>query len=272
MNMLKRTLLTAILLAAVAAPASATWSVIAIDTRTGVVVIASATCVLQANLERFPAKGLMDIQAVIAPGRGVAAAQAGVDRTRANQTLIYKELLKGTAPAAIIELLRQDPGIDRRQFGVVDLQGRSAGFSGAGNGKVSLDRQGSAEGGAIVYSVQGNILTSERVVTEAAAAFERASGELSDRVMAAMEAADREGGDSRCTCQSEPVPAGPCETRTAHVAYILLAGPKDANVATHNDGAYSMFIDVTDQNVAPGESVNPVKTLRMRYDARRRQR
>ena len=52
---------------------SATWSVIAIDTRTGQIVIASATCVPQASLRDFPADGLMDIQAIIVPGVGVAA-------------------------------------------------------------------------------------------------------------------------------------------------------------------------------------------------------
>ena len=41
---------------------SATWSVIAIDARTGQIVIASATCVPQGRFPAFPAKGLMDLQ------------------------------------------------------------------------------------------------------------------------------------------------------------------------------------------------------------------
>ena len=57
-------------------PAFATWSVIAVDRSSGTVVIASATCVLQASLEKFPAKDLRDIQAIVVPGIGVAAAQA----------------------------------------------------------------------------------------------------------------------------------------------------------------------------------------------------
>ncbi len=40
---------------------SATWSIIAVNMRTGRVVISSATCVAQGRLERFPANGLMDI-------------------------------------------------------------------------------------------------------------------------------------------------------------------------------------------------------------------
>ncbi|HSL69091.1 MAG TPA: DUF1028 domain-containing protein, partial [Longimicrobiales bacterium] len=144
---------------AVPARAWATWSVIAVDRATGRIVIASATCVSQANLERFPSRGLMDVQAIVVPGLGIAAAQAGVDRTRANQMLIYQELKKGTHPAVIIQLLMADSSIQRRQFGIVDLQGRFAGFSGARNGNASLDVQGQVTGTQIFYSIQGNILT-----------------------------------------------------------------------------------------------------------------
>ncbi|MGH7620593.1 MAG: hypothetical protein ACREPM_25545, partial [Gemmatimonadaceae bacterium] len=83
--------------------AFATWSVIAVDLATGRVVIASATCV-----DRDDAF-LMGIQAVIVPGKGVAACQANVDNTHANQMLVYAELQKGTDPARIIELLSADP-------------------------------------------------------------------------------------------------------------------------------------------------------------------
>ena len=218
-------LLLALGLVALPAPASATWSVIAVDLSTGRVVVSSATCVAQERLLNFPAKGLMDIQAIVVPGIGVAAAQAGVDRTRANQTLIYEQLKAGTDPRFILEMLREDPNIERRQFGIVDMQGRSIGFSGSGNGAASLSRQGRVPGTDIYYSVQGNILTSDAVVLNAARALEETSGDITDKVMAAMEAADRAGGDSRCTCETEPVPDAPCEGRTAHVAYILAADP-----------------------------------------------
>ena len=92
--------------------AFATWSVIAIDAKTGQVIIASATCVRQQGFpERKPngARDLMDVQAVIVPGVGVAACQAGVDNTRENQMLVYNEIKKGTPPAQIIEMLKKDP-------------------------------------------------------------------------------------------------------------------------------------------------------------------
>lgn len=254
-------------LTALPAPASATWSVIAVDARTGRVVVASATCVAQERLLGFPAKGLMDIQAIVVPGVGVAAAQAGVDRTRANQTPIYEELKAGTDPRYILDMLREDPDIERRQFGIVDMQGRSIGFSGASNGAASLSRQGRVPGTDIYYSVQGNILTSDAVVLDAARALEESPGTITDRVMAAMEAADRAGGDSRCTCETDPVPDAPCEGRTAHVAYIVAADRDDPEGQSFNDGRYAMFLDVTDQNIEPHENGNPVITLRMRYDA-----
>lgn len=257
----------ALVLLIAATPVSATWSVIAIDASTGRIVISSATCVPQERLLAFPARGLMDIQAIVVPGVGVAAAQAGVDRTRQNQTLIYEQLDAGTDPRLILDMLRADPEIQRRQFGIVDIQGRSIGFSGTDNNPASLSVQGRVPGTDIYYSVQGNILASDAVVQNAARALERAPGDILDKVMAAMEAADEAGGDRRCTCEDPPpVPDAPCDGRNAHVAYILAADPEDPEGESFNDGDYFMFIDVTDQNIRPDENANPVITLRMRYD------
>jgi len=259
--------LSLLLAALVPAKASATWSVIAVDGRTGRIVIASATCVPQGRLLTFPAKGLMDVQAIVIPGVGVAAAQAGVDRTRENQRLIYAEMKKGTDPAEILRMLSSDPDFQRRQFAMVDLQGRMAGFSGSGNGAASLSVQGRIPHEEIYFSIQGNILASDRVVYDAVQRFMTAEGSLEDRVMAAMEGADEAGGDVRCTCETEPVPQAPCNGRNAHVAYILAADPQDREGSSFNDGDYALFIDVHDENIQPHENGNPVLTLRQRYGA-----
>jgi uncharacterized Ntn-hydrolase superfamily protein len=253
--------------AVVPAPVSATWSVIAVDARTGRVVIASATCVPQGRFAGFPAKGLMDVQAIVVPGMGVAAAQAGVDNTRANQRLIYEQLRAGTDPAMILEMLRADLAIERRQFGIVDLEGRAVGFSGSENGVSSLSVQGHVPGTEITFSIQGNILLSDDVVNNAVRAFLAEDGALTDRVMAAMEAADAAGGDRRCTCETEPHPEAPCDGKTAHVAYLLAADPDDASGESFNDGRYALYLNVTDEDIRPTENANPVRTLRMRYDA-----
>ena len=258
----------AFLLASVT-PAHATWSVIAVDQKTREVAIASATCVPQAAFAGFPAKGLMDVQAIVVPGKGVAAAQAGVDRTRKNQQLIFDEIGNGTDPARILEMLKEDPNVEVRQFAIVDWQGRLAGFSGQKNLPASLSRQQQVPGTGIYFSIQGNILANDEVVTAAMSAFVEAKGTLTDRVMAAMESADARGGDKRCTCEAKPLPAATaaCQSKTSHVAYILRADPTDKNGAAFNDGQYAMYVAVTNDDILPGENANPVKTLRLRYDA-----
>jgi hypothetical protein len=266
-----------VMLFACQASAFGTWSVVAVDRDTGRVVISSSTCT--GATDDF----LKDVQAVVVPGKGVAACQAGVDSaTHQNQTLVFEELQKGTEPARIIELLSQDPGFQGRQYGIVDLQGRMAGHSGLTNGFVTQDIHGQVPGTAIFYSIQGNILRTGAVIPSAEKAFLGVKGGITDRVMAAMEAADAAGGDSRCTCKIPAVPAEsatfPCTIRTSLVAYILAADPSDKNGPAdqpnlHNNGKYAMYITVSQPNHGPafniksGEDLNPVKTLRMRYDA-----
>lgn len=281
---MKRILFALLLVLAAATPAFATWSVIAVDARTGQVIIASATCVRQQGFpERKPngARDLMEVQAVIVPGLGVAACQAGVDNTRENQMLVYAELKKGTPPAEILELLRKQEAarkpeaqLERRQFGILAIpngktitaRNNRAGFNGSGNSISSL-YFGGAVGPDIYYQVQGNTLLGDAVVHQAALAFTRASGTLADRVMAAMEAADLNGGDHRCNCGVSVLDFVPCDNKTAHVAYIAIANKDDKAGMSHNDGQYYAYLSVTDGNTKPGESGNPVKTLRKRYDA-----
>ena len=247
--------------------ALATWSVIAVDRKTGQVVIASATCVPQQAFAGFPAKGLKDVQAIIIPGVGVAAAQANVDRTRLLQKRIADELNRGADPARIIDMLKaDDQNHPSRQYGIVDLKGRAAGYSGATNGKQSLDRQGRVEGTEVYFSIQGNILAGDDVVEEAVKAFKQTKGSLADRVMAAMEAADSRGGDRRCNCNTTPDPPAPCDNKTAHVAYLVVANKSDKMGEGLNDGSYYLEIQVTDQDIQPDENDNPVKTLRMCYN------
>jgi uncharacterized Ntn-hydrolase superfamily protein len=279
---MKRVALAFVFLLTAHSTAYATWSVIALDAKTGQVIIASATCVRQAGFPRREPNGardLMDVQAVIVPGIGVAACQAGVDNTRENQMLVYRELKKGTPPAEILEMLKKDPNIERRQFGILSMprataEGRGgrgggssnrAGFNGSGNSQSSLFFGGSV--GDIHYQVQGNTLLGYQVMHAAALAFTRANGTMADRVMAAMEAADVNGGDHRCNCGNNPLDFVPCDNKTAHVAYITIANKDDQVGVTHNDGKYYAYISVTDDNTKKGESGNPVKTLRMRYDA-----
>jgi hypothetical protein len=263
--------LIAIFAAALALPATAqaTWSVIAVDKSTGRVVIASATCVDRDDMF------LPGVQAVVVPGKGVAGCQASVDSTHKNQMLVFEELKKGTDPKTIIAMLSADPAFQSRQFGIVDLDGRAAGHSGLTNGYVAQNTNGRVPNTEIYYSIQGNILRPGEVVPNAVKAFLSTTGAITDRVMAAMDAADAAGGDSRCSCPppapDAPAAKIPCEGKTAHVAYILMAEKTDTNGDSHNNGNYAMFLRVAQPDkgnnaIRDGENLNPVKTLRLRYD------
>lgn len=252
--------------------AFATWSVLAVDRTTGRVVMAAASCVNTTD------EAMKTAIAVVVPGKGVAACQAAADNTHQNQMLVFGELQKGTDPKQIIELLSRDPSFQSRQLGVLDLQGRSAGHTGLSNGYVAQHVSGQVPGTEIFYAIQANIMRPGLVVPNAVQAFVHAKGAITDRVMAAMEAADGSGGDSRCTCPPWPTdgskPPIPCDGRAAHVAFILMAEKTDSNGDLHHNGAYAMYLTVSQpgadkgsNQIKAGENLNPVKTLRMRYDA-----
>jgi len=112
-------------------------------------------------------------------------------------------------------------------------------------------------------------------VPNAVKAFLQTTGAITDRVMAALEAADTAGGDSRCSCPAPAaaasVPAIACDGKTSHVAYILMAEKNDTSGDSHNNGTYAMFLRVAQPGrganaIREGENLNPVKTLRRRYD------
>lgn len=260
-----------------AAPASATWSIVAVDRATGRVSMATASCVDVKTDHEY-----RDLTLVVVPGVGIAACQAGVDRTLKNQNFIFEELKKGTDPHAILEqIARDDPDFQQRQFGIVDMKGRMASHTGLNNGYVAEVIQGRVPGTEIFYSVQANIMRPGKVVPNAVQAFLKTNGALTDRVMAAMDAADASGGDSRCTCPPYPTDGSKrpiaCSNRVAHAAWIIMADPKDPPGDSFNNGAYSLYLTVLQpgpdrgpNQIKPGEDLNAQTTLRMRYDAWRK--
>jgi len=95
------------------------------------------------------------------------------------------------APDALAALLAADPQAHQRQVGLVDLFGGSAAHSGSGCSAWAGHLTGAG------FTVQGNILTGPDVIQAMAEAYQSAKGELSDRLMAALQAGDRAGGDRR---------------------------------------------------------------------------
>lgn len=101
-------------------------------------------------------------------------------------------LAQGRSPEEVITLLTaDDEQREQRQVGVVDAKGRAASFT----GKECFAWAGHRVGKN--YACQGNILVSEAVVNDMTEAFEGAEGDLADRLLVALEAAQKAGGDKR---------------------------------------------------------------------------
>lgn len=101
-------------------------------------------------------------------------------------------LAAGLPPQQVIDsLLKTDDRPARRQLAVMDAKGRAAVYT----GDSTTAWKGSKTGP--YYSCQGNLLTGPTVVDSMAAAFETTQGELAERLMAALDAGQGQGGDSR---------------------------------------------------------------------------
>jgi uncharacterized Ntn-hydrolase superfamily protein len=175
--------------------AFATYSIVGVDTARREVGGSGTSCL-----------GGQDVYIIYGsvPGAGVVHAQASFNREGRDRAVAL--LMQGLAPSEIIDAIT-DASFDRnasvRQYAVADVTGRVRGFTGTGTGVFAADRQGAPPGFA--YSVQGNILTGERVLTQAAAGFEAGGCDLAERLMLALEAgADGGEGDSRCTDDGIP--------------------------------------------------------------------
>jgi uncharacterized Ntn-hydrolase superfamily protein len=96
-----------------------------------------------------------------------------------------------SAQETLDHLLAGDDGREHRQVGVIDKWGGAATFT----GKDSHAWAGGLIGDS--YAVQGNILVGEETVKAIAREFEAASGELADRLVAALAAGQAAGGDRR---------------------------------------------------------------------------
>ncbi len=103
------------------------------------------------------------------------------------------DLLRGgEGAAAVVEkLTRADPKREQRQVGIVDAKGHAAAFT----GKECFDWAGHVVGEG--YACQGNILFSKSVVEGMARAYETTPGDLPEKLLAALSAGQREGGDRR---------------------------------------------------------------------------
>jgi uncharacterized Ntn-hydrolase superfamily protein len=219
-----RKLLFALVLCAHGAPAQvpdpwppvATFSILGYDPATGEVGGAVQSRVFSVG------NGVLWADANV----GVAATQAIVDVSYGPQALSLLRL--GYPPSQIVRMIHDsdpDPRPDNwtklgRQFAVMNAKGEYAAYTGpkattwAGN-----------KGGKFC-TAQGNILAGEDVVNGMVEAFENTAGHLSLRLVAALEAGQKAGGDKR-----------------GMQSAALLIVKKDGGVWLHNDVVLRLQVD-----------------------------
>ena len=180
---------------------------------------------------------------------GVAATQAIVDVSYGPKALAL--LRAGMAPAAIVKAIwESDPDPrpadwtkEGRQFAVMDAKGSYAAFTGP------KATEWAGHKGGKLCTAQGNILAGEGVVNGMVEAFEKTEGQLSLKLMAALDAGQAAGGDKR-----------------GMQSAAMLIVKKNGGVWVNNDVVLRLQVD---------DSPEPLKELRRlveRSNAQRRPR
>ncbi len=157
-----------------------TYSIVAVDSATGEIGAAVQShwfSVGSIVTWAEPGVGAVATQSFVNPGygpRGLFLMRSGVP-----------------APEALAALLRADPDSQVRQVGMIDAAGRAASHTGSRN----IPAAGNYVGAR--YAVQANLMRSDAVWPAMAHAFETTQGDLAERLMASLEAAEAAGGDIR---------------------------------------------------------------------------
>ena len=162
---------------------SATFSIVAVDPKTGECGAAVAS--------RYPAVG--KVVPYVRAGVGAFCTQHWHNPRWGERALDL--LAEGRNPEDVLGLLlKDDPRRDKRQLAIIDMQGRAANRNPA-----KADAAGIYWGAMSgrFYACQGNTLAGRGVVAAMAKAYEETTGSLTDRLMAALVAADQAGGDHR---------------------------------------------------------------------------
>jgi uncharacterized Ntn-hydrolase superfamily protein len=169
---------------------------------------------------------------------GIAATQAIVDVGYGAKALAL--LRTGLTPDAIVkQIWSEDPdplpdtwSKQGRQFAVMNLKGEYAAFTGIKASEWAGHRSGR------FATAQGNILAGPAVVDNMIAAFEKTTGHLSQRLVAALEGGQAGGGDTR-----------------GQQSAALVIVKKDCGVWLHNDTVLRLQVD---DNPAPIQELKRV--------------
>jgi uncharacterized Ntn-hydrolase superfamily protein len=166
-----------------------TFSIVAVDTLTGEIGSAGASCV-------GPINGVgAYILSDVLEGIGAIHTQASYSAT--NQQTARQRMLLGDSPQEIIDYMithdvSGNPTI--RQYGIVDLRRRGESAAYTGVNCINYKNHETGQG----WAVQGNILSGQLIIDTIKNTFLATPGPLADRMMTALEAAMIIGADTRC--------------------------------------------------------------------------
>jgi uncharacterized Ntn-hydrolase superfamily protein len=123
-------------------------------------------------------------------GVGAVATQSFIDPSYGKNGLDLMRAGK-SGPESLKELLAKDEGREVRQVAMIDAQGRVDAWT----GKNDIQAAGHIVGNN--FSVQANLMLNDKVWPAMSRAFETTRGDLADRMLAALDAAEAAGGDIR---------------------------------------------------------------------------
>jgi uncharacterized Ntn-hydrolase superfamily protein len=219
-----------------------TFSIVAVDSVTGEVGSAGASCV---DLTNFPSL-TTDFIGELFPNHGAANSQAFY--VEANQERVRQRMLLGLeAPQVISYIIANDiqnmPEL--RQYGVATIKNGSpaaAAHTGSSTNSYTGDRVGT------FYAIQGNILLGPEILDSMESRFLNAQGDLACKLMAAMQGANVVGADSRCAIYGT----------SSLFAFVKVAQPSDTF------GNPSFLVSV---RTAAGDSIEPIDSLQILFDS-----
>ncbi|MCX6269868.1 MAG: DUF1028 domain-containing protein [Bacteroidetes bacterium] len=169
-----------------------TFSIVAIDSTTGEIGSAGASCVGFTGTYPHGAQIISDV----IPGIGAIHTQAAW--LAANQQNAHARMMAGDTPQQIIDwLVANDVQANplTRQYGIVGYSNghlHAASYTGSNCNNFKNDTSN------LFYSIQGNILLGQQVIDSIQARFLNTPGPLTDRLMAALQGAKMIGADTRC--------------------------------------------------------------------------
>ncbi len=227
-----------------------TFSIVAYDKTTGQVGGAACSCVSYTNGIDFLSDLITD--GTNNPDNIVGAIHSQAAYNATTQAFARNRMLAGDTPQQIIDAtVASDGNSASRQYGVVGVDSPgAAGFSGSSNGDYKNDQQG--DNALYTYSIQGNILDTSNgqdLLDDMEAIFNSTTGSLGDKLMAALQAAKRVGGDSRCQSRGN----------SGRTAFIQVLSPGETSPG--------LAYDVGDSVAAVADLIEPIDVLQCLYDA-----